>query len=304
MDNRLDMVSAAPATGAGRLPARPSPGQPVLSCWCAACSAAASATCCPATAYSAAASSSRSRRWPRASRPKPNSPCTPWRCICQRRDCAPDIAAGPPDRAPSSTPFSDGIRILRAIMTLIKQERPLQSFGLTAALLILGLALGLPVVVTSSTADGAAAAHGGAGDRTGVASSLSFVCGLISNPVARGRQGAEAAGLPLDPSDWKRPMTARHVAGAARPSAWRVRCRYGDPVVDRPDETMAAIRSALAQTGVSRHVFVVDQGRGRRASQRLRPSSPEDRTRRWWRLTTTMALPADAIADRRSAMAV
>ena len=30
--------------------------------------------------------------------------------------------------------------------------------------------------------------------------------------------------------------------------------------LDRAEETLAAIRSALAQTGVSRHVFVVDQG--------------------------------------------
>jgi GT2 family glycosyltransferase len=30
--------------------------------------------------------------------------------------------------------------------------------------------------------------------------------------------------------------------------------------LDRADETMAAIRSALSQTGVSRHVFIVDQG--------------------------------------------
>ena len=30
--------------------------------------------------------------------------------------------------------------------------------------------------------------------------------------------------------------------------------------LDRADETIAAIRSALSQTGVSRHVFIVDQG--------------------------------------------
>ena len=30
--------------------------------------------------------------------------------------------------------------------------------------------------------------------------------------------------------------------------------------LDRAEDTAAAIRSALAQTGVSRHVFVVDQG--------------------------------------------
>jgi hypothetical protein len=44
--------------------------------------------------------------------------------------------------------YSDGIRILRMIVQLVKRERPLQFFGLTGALmLILGLGLGLPVVL-------------------------------------------------------------------------------------------------------------------------------------------------------------
>ncbi len=55
-------------------------------------------------------------------------------------------------------------------------------------------------------------------------------------------------------------MIVRHVAGAAGAPAGE----YDADVVilsfDRADETMAAIQSALAQTGVSRHVFVVDQG--------------------------------------------
>ena len=46
----------------------------------------------------------------------------------------------------------DGLRILRTIMMLVKQERPLQSFGLTGALLLAaGLGLGLPVVTSSCT---------------------------------------------------------------------------------------------------------------------------------------------------------
>ncbi len=86
--------------------------------------------------------------------------------------------------------ISDGIRILRTIMKLVKQERPLQSFGLTgAALLIIGLALGLPVVLQFL--------HSGMVPRlptallaTGLvlASSLSFVCGFVLEQVARGRQ--------------------------------------------------------------------------------------------------------------------
>ena len=52
----------------------------------------------------------------------------------------------------------------------------------------------------------------------------------------------------------------RHVAGA---SGAPVASYDADVVIlslDRPEETAAAIRSALTQTGVSRHVFVVDQG--------------------------------------------
>ncbi len=56
------------------------------------------------------------------------------------------------------------------------------------------------------------------------------------------------------------PVTMRHVAGAQRPP-WAA---YDADVVilalDRTDETIAAIRSALSQTGISRYVIVVDQG--------------------------------------------
>ena len=52
----------------------------------------------------------------------------------------------------------------------------------------------------------------------------------------------------------------RHIAGASgAPDG----CYDADVVIlslDRPEETEAAIRSALAQVGVSRHVFIVDQG--------------------------------------------
>ena len=86
--------------------------------------------------------------------------------------------------------MSDGLRILHAIMMLVKQERPLQSFGLTgAALLAAGLGLGLPVVLEFL--------HTGLVPRlptallaTGLvlASSLSFACGLVLEQVARGRK--------------------------------------------------------------------------------------------------------------------
>jgi GT2 family glycosyltransferase len=56
------------------------------------------------------------------------------------------------------------------------------------------------------------------------------------------------------------PMAVRHVAGAERPP-WAA---YDADVVilalDRAEATVAAIRSALDQTGVTRYVIVVDQG--------------------------------------------
>jgi hypothetical protein len=85
---------------------------------------------------------------------------------------------------------ADGIRILRTILKLVKQERPLQSFGLTgAALLLTGLGCGLPLV--------AEFLHTGEVPRlptallaTGLvlAASLSFVCGLVLEQVTCGRK--------------------------------------------------------------------------------------------------------------------
>src|SRR4051794_12928403 len=52
----------------------------------------------------------------------------------------------------------------------------------------------------------------------------------------------------------------RWVAGAASPPAGEYDADVVILALDRAEETLAAISSALAQTGVSRHVFVVDQG--------------------------------------------
>ncbi len=84
----------------------------------------------------------------------------------------------------------DGIRILRTIVLLVKEERPLAFFGLAAlALLLLGLALGSEVVVEFL--------------RTGLVprlptavlasavillAALSLACGLILDSVSRGRK--------------------------------------------------------------------------------------------------------------------
>jgi GT2 family glycosyltransferase len=52
----------------------------------------------------------------------------------------------------------------------------------------------------------------------------------------------------------------RHIAGAAGPPAGRYDADIVILSLDRPEETVAAIESALSQTEISRHLFVVDQG--------------------------------------------
>lgn len=86
--------------------------------------------------------------------------------------------------------FRDGVSILRSIVTLIQQERPLQVFSLVAVgLSALGVSLGVPVV--------AEFLHSGLVPRlptamlsTGLVllSALSLACGLILDAVSRGRQ--------------------------------------------------------------------------------------------------------------------
>jgi GT2 family glycosyltransferase len=55
-------------------------------------------------------------------------------------------------------------------------------------------------------------------------------------------------------------MTVRHIAGAADAPDGEYDADVVILSLDRVADTEAAIRSALEQTGVSRHVFVVDQG--------------------------------------------
>jgi hypothetical protein len=86
--------------------------------------------------------------------------------------------------------FTDGLRILREIVTLIERERPLScAAAITAILLALALALGLPVVI--------AFLHTGIVDRLPTAvlsasivllASLTLGCGLILDAVAHGRK--------------------------------------------------------------------------------------------------------------------
>jgi hypothetical protein len=84
----------------------------------------------------------------------------------------------------------DGIRILRAIVTLLQQERPLQVFALAAgALLTAGIGLGVPVVL-EFLATGLVPRLPTALLATGLTllAFLSLTCGLILDSVSRGRK--------------------------------------------------------------------------------------------------------------------
>ena len=105
-----------------------------------------------------------------------------------------EVATAYRDRPPGSvsklSTYSDGLRILRTIVVLVKEERPLQFFCLFALLFLLsGIALGLPLV--------------GEFIRTGLVprlptavlatgfvllSFLSFSLGLVLDSVTRGRR--------------------------------------------------------------------------------------------------------------------
>jgi glycosyltransferase involved in cell wall biosynthesis len=86
--------------------------------------------------------------------------------------------------------YSDGLRILKTIIVLSKEERPLQLFSLAGLIFVLlGIALGLPVVM--------AFVHTGLVPRLPTAvlamglevvGFLAFACGLILDSVTRGRR--------------------------------------------------------------------------------------------------------------------
>ncbi|WP_431268801.1 glycosyltransferase [Dankookia sp. P2] len=86
--------------------------------------------------------------------------------------------------------YADGFRILRTILLLVKEERPLQFFSLAAlGLLLLGLGLGVPVV-WQFLGTGLVPRLPTAVLATGVVlmSFLAQVCGLVLDSVARGRK--------------------------------------------------------------------------------------------------------------------
>ena len=85
--------------------------------------------------------------------------------------------------------ISDGVRIMRTIGHLLKEERPLAFFGTASTLLVLlALVLGIPVVV-EYVRTGLVPRLPTAVLATGlmILASLSLVCGLILQTVTRGR---------------------------------------------------------------------------------------------------------------------
>jgi len=86
--------------------------------------------------------------------------------------------------------YSDGLRILRTIVVLVKEERPLQFFSrVAAALAVLGLLLGIPVVVEFMRS-GLVPRLPSALLATALEllASLAVASGLILDSVARGRK--------------------------------------------------------------------------------------------------------------------
>jgi glycosyltransferase involved in cell wall biosynthesis len=87
--------------------------------------------------------------------------------------------------------YSDGLRILRLIVVLCKNERPMQFFSAIAAVLLAAaLVLGIPLVVVTFIKTGLVPRLPTAVLATGLTllSALSFVTGLVLDTVTRGRR--------------------------------------------------------------------------------------------------------------------
>ena len=98
------------------------------------------------------------------------------------------------DRPPGSTSklrtYSDGVRVLRTIVVLVKEERPLQFFSLCGLfLLVVAILLGVPVVA-EFVRSGLVPRLPTAVLATGLVlvAALSFTCGLVLDSVSRGRK--------------------------------------------------------------------------------------------------------------------
>jgi glycosyltransferase involved in cell wall biosynthesis len=108
-----------------------------------------------------------------------------------------EVSTAYKDRPAGSTSklrtYSDGFRILRTILVLVKEERPLQFFSLAGAvLLVIGFGLSVPVLL-EFLRTGLVPRLPTAILSTGLVllSFLSFACGLILDTVTRGRKEAK-----------------------------------------------------------------------------------------------------------------
>ena len=105
-----------------------------------------------------------------------------------------EIATAYKDRPVGSTSklrtYSDGVRILRTIVVLVKEERPLQFFSICGlGLLALAILLGVPVVgefLRTGLVPRLPTAVLAMG--LGLVAALSFACGLVLDSVSRGRK--------------------------------------------------------------------------------------------------------------------
>ncbi|WP_144185167.1 glycosyltransferase family 2 protein [Elioraea rosea] len=107
--------------------------------------------------------------------------------------------------------YSDGFRILRTILVLVKEERPLQFFSLAGGVLLLAaIAIFIPVLL-EYIRTGLVPRLPTAILSTGLVllSFLSFACGLILDTVTRGRKEAKRVAYLAVPA----PGAARRDAG-------------------------------------------------------------------------------------------
>ena len=101
-----------------------------------------------------------------------------------------DYRDRPPGSISKLRTYADGLRILRTIILLIKEEKPLQFFSLAGLVLLTGgLGIGLPIVLEFAQT-GLVPRLPSAVLATGLIllSFLSITCGLILDSVMRGRK--------------------------------------------------------------------------------------------------------------------
>jgi hypothetical protein len=118
--------------------------------------------------------------------------------------------------------YVDGLVILGTIVLLIRDERPLQFFGIVGlALLVAGFGLGIPVVL-EFVATGLVPRLPTALLATSLVllAFLSFGCGLVFDSVSRGRKEGKHLAYSIDPRHcgiWRTPRpTAEGIGWTSR----------------------------------------------------------------------------------------